>query len=436
VYVNGFEFHDPLPDTVGPEIQAVGLVQNGQIYPGNVIEGAYSLYVRARDLVLDDVYYLPPWEITFAVDGGAEQTTWRFDTLPGGADDTAYLNDFYLVPPTCGDYECRDYYIDLGFIPNSQFEFPATGGEHTLEVTVSDYAGNIASQVYTYTVIGPPPGTPVWQDDFETDLGWITNPDGTDTATTGQWERGNPESTFSNGPKQLGDTPSGLNDLVTGRLAGANAGSYDIDGGVTSIRSLEITLPVDLDLTLSFRYYLAHGNNSSSQDYLRVTVVGTTSSMVFEELGAATNDDGVWSINNVSINEFAGQTVFLLIEAADEGSDSLVEAAIDDVIIVSSDINHAPTADPQSVTTFMDTPLDILLTGSDPDGDLLTFSVVTSPAHGALSGTAPNLTYTPAPGFIGLDSFAFIVNDGALDSEPAMVDIAVEYVVYVPMLFK
>src|SRR4030043_479437 len=185
-------------------------------------------------------------------------TTWRFDTLPGGADDTAYLDDFYVVPPTCGGYECRDYYIDLGFIPDSQFVFPMSGGQHTVQVTVSDYAGSSASQTFTYTVIGPPPGTLVWQDDFETDLGWVPNPNGTDTATSGLWERGNPEDTSSGGPKQLGTTPSGLNDLVTGRLAGGTANSYDIDGGVTSIRSPGIALPAASELTLSFRYYLAH----------------------------------------------------------------------------------------------------------------------------------------------------------------------------------
>jgi hypothetical protein len=110
--------------------------------------------VHARDLILDQYYYLPPWEITFSVDCGPTQTTWRFDTLPGGADDTAYLDDFYLVPPTCGDYECRDYYIDLGFIPGAQFIFPQSNGEHTVFVTVRDYAGNSASQSYTYNVIG------------------------------------------------------------------------------------------------------------------------------------------------------------------------------------------------------------------------------------------------------------------------------------------
>ena len=39
----------------------------------------------------------------------------------------------------------------------------------------------------------------------------------------------------------------------------------------------------------------------------------------------------------------------------------------------------------------------IVLTGSDPDGDALTFALATGPAHGTLSGTPPDLTYTPAP---------------------------------------
>ena len=47
---------------------------------------------------------------------------------------------------------------------------------------------------------------------------------GTDTATTGRFERGNPETTTSSGTKQLGTTVSGVNDLVTARLAGADGG--------------------------------------------------------------------------------------------------------------------------------------------------------------------------------------------------------------------
>lgn len=178
-------------------------------------------------------------------------------------------------------------------------------------------------------------GTPVtvFSDNFETNLGWTTNPSGTDTATTGRWERGDPEATNSNGPKQLGTTTSGVNDLVTGRLAGATPGENDIDGGTTSIRSPAITLPSIGTLTLSLNWYLAHGSNSSSADFLRVRVMGSTTTTVLNQLGAAVNRDGAWAAASTSLNAFAGQTVRLLIEAADASTASLVEAGVDGVRI-------------------------------------------------------------------------------------------------------
>ena len=51
--------------------------------------------------------------------------------------------------------------------------------------------------------------------------------------------------------------------------------------------------------------------------------------------------------------------------------------------------------------------------------------MVTRPAHGTLSGTAPNLTYTPAANYNGPDSFTFTVNDGTVDSAAATVSITV-----------
>jgi carboxypeptidase T len=180
---------------------------------------------------------------------------------------------------------------------------------------------------------GGPAPTTVFFDNFETNLSWAANPNGTDTATTGQWVRGDPAATNSSGPKQLGTTVSGVNDLVTGASAGTSAGDFDIDGGATTIRSPAITLPGSGNLTLTFSYYLAHGTNSSSADYLRVKIVGATTTQVFEELGAANDDDAAWSTATVNLNSYAGQSIRILVEAADASGASLVEAAIDDVRI-------------------------------------------------------------------------------------------------------
>ncbi|HZM83094.1 MAG TPA: choice-of-anchor B family protein [Candidatus Limnocylindrales bacterium] len=175
------------------------------------------------------------------------------------------------------------------------------------------------------------PGTTVFSDDFETNKGWTTNPNGTDTATTGAWERGDPEATDSSGPKQLGTTVNGVNDLVTGRLAGASAGAADIDGGTTSVLSPAITLPATGTLNVSLSWYLAHGTNATSADFFRVSIVhngGTT--QLFNQAGAATDRDAAWTVGTWNISAFAGQSVRFLIQAADASTASLVEAGVDD----------------------------------------------------------------------------------------------------------
>jgi carboxypeptidase T len=177
------------------------------------------------------------------------------------------------------------------------------------------------------------PPTTVFADDFETAQGWTTNAGGTDTATTGQWQRADPAGTSSGVTLQLGTTKSGVNDLVTGATAGASAGANDIDGGVTTVRSPAITLPSTGTLTLSLQWYLAHLNNASSADFFRVTVIGTTTTTMFQQLGAATNRAGAWATATADISSFAGQTVRIQIETADAATASLVEAGVDDLRI-------------------------------------------------------------------------------------------------------
>lgn len=84
-----------------------------------------------------------------------------------------------------------------------------------------------------------------------------------------------------------------------------------------------------------------------------------------------------------------------------------------------------PLAQNFSTNTSFNTPVAITLRGSDPQGSNLTYSLVANPPNGSLSGTPPNVTYTPVNNFGGFDTFTFRVNDGAFDSAPATVSINV-----------
>ena len=79
----------------------------------------------------------------------------------------------------------------------------------------------------------------------------------------------------------------------------------------------------------------------------------------------------------------------------------------------------------------------ITLSGSDPEGDALTFAIATAPAHGTLAAigtptcTAPVVCtaavgYTPDRDFNGTDSFAYRADDGTGTSTPASVSITVD----------
>ncbi|MBS9721441.1 putative Ig domain-containing protein [Tianweitania sp. BSSL-BM11] len=90
-------------------------------------------------------------------------------------------------------------------------------------------------------------------------------------------------------------------------------------------------------------------------------------------------------------------------------------------------ITLSPTANSQSVTAGFQTATAITLTGNDPNSPArpLTYSVTAAPTGGTLSGTAPNLTYTPSVGFSGSDSFTFSASNGVATSTPATISITV-----------
>jgi carboxypeptidase T len=177
-------------------------------------------------------------------------------------------------------------------------------------------------------------GTTVFHDDFSTSTGWTRS----GNATAGLWERGAPEATSWNGiPLQLGTPQAGSNTLVTGRLAGSSPGDHDIDDGATIARSPAISLPSGSTSTLTLSWYLSHLNNSSSADYFQVTIEHAGgSTVVLNQTGSATNRAAAWTTSTINLAPYAGQTIRVVIAAADEAGGSLVEAAVDYVRITAS----------------------------------------------------------------------------------------------------
>jgi len=162
------------------------------------------------------------------------------------------------------------------------------------------------------------------------------------------------------------------------------------------------------NLTGSYTYADADGDTegSSTFQWLRDTIA----------INGATTDTYtiVTADNNASIT-------FIVTPVASTGTTTGTSVTSTGISV----INRAPVSEAQSVSTPGGTPISITLTGSDLDGDSLSFSIADVPASGTLTGTAPNLTYTPNTGFTGIDSFSYTVSDSIATSLSATISVAV-----------
>lgn len=121
-----------------------------------------------------------------------------------------------------------------------------------------------------------------------------------------------------------------------------------------------------------------------------------------------------------------GETNHIKLAIADTG-DSILDSA---VLLLAGSFrgNTPPVAANQTVSTPSGVPVEIVLEGTDPDGDDLSFEIITppDPAHGSLSDVSGSLVgFTPAEGFEGTTTFTYRVSDGSAYSSTATVTVVV-----------
>ena len=245
-------------------------------------------------------------------------------------------SDLYLTSGTTRDYEYGVYRIFSYTFELSNRDYPNDS------LIPGETRRNREAILYLAERAGCPLGVlgasvrsarcGAFDDDLEVSRGWVVNPDGTDTATSGWFARADPVATSSNGPKQLGTVPSGSRAFVTGAAVGSSANANDLDG-LTTVRSIPIDLSPSAGQKLTFRYVFAHDASASVADQFAAVVEAANGAQtqVFVVPGSATDRDGVWRSASVSLDPWAGTTVRIRFQAVDGGPDSLVEVEIDDV---------------------------------------------------------------------------------------------------------
>ncbi|HTW70835.1 MAG TPA: right-handed parallel beta-helix repeat-containing protein [Acetobacteraceae bacterium] len=97
------------------------------------------------------------------------------------------------------------------------------------------------------------------------------------------------------------------------------------------------------------------------------------------------------------------------------------------VFSVSHTADVAPIANAQTVSVAEDGSIAVVLSATDTQGNPLTYSIVTPPADGTLTAitNGNTLTYSPAAGFFGTDSFIFQATDPDGEESQATVTVGV-----------
>jgi choice-of-anchor B domain-containing protein len=170
-----------------------------------------------------------------------------------------------------------------------------------------------------------------FEDEMELNMGWVSGAAG-DDATTGLWVRVDPVGTAAQ-PEDDHSSPGTLC-WVTGQ--GTQLGDNDVDNGRTTLLSPVLDLSTLSEPHISYWRWFSNDQGGAPQtDVFEIDVSnngGSTWTNV-ETLGPAGNDNqGGWIFSRFKVSDFVTptSTVKIRFVAHDEGTGSIVEAAVDD----------------------------------------------------------------------------------------------------------
>ncbi len=169
----------------------------------------------------------------------------------------------------------------------------------------------------------------ILEDDFETDHGWVAGAPG-DSAVLGLWERCNPEGTEAQ-PEDDHSPPPGMSAYITACEDGFSQGSYDVDGGRTTLLSPVFDLSEYTSATVSYyRWYSNDTGVAPGLDFWVVEITGDGSEWVALENTNQSDRSWVWMEFDVEDYVDLTDAVQLRFVAEDADEGSIVEAGVDD----------------------------------------------------------------------------------------------------------
>jgi len=220
-----------------------------------------------------------------------------------------------------------------------------------------------------------------------------------------------------------------------------NTDTAVVDLSVAAVNDAPVVADVSSSTSEEQRVTIALEGSDVDGDLLTFSVATAPDNGQLSSIASATQsgNTSATSVDYQPNTEFNGQDSFVIAVSDGNGGSANLTVTVD----VSS-VNDAPVVADVTSGTSEDQQVTIALEGTDADGDLLTFSVATSPDNGQLSSiasatqsgntSATSVDYQPNADFNGQDSFVIAVSDGNGGSENLTVTIDVASVNDAPKL--
>ncbi len=315
----GFDGFDPPPSIILPTAQEN--YEAAKLFVERTTQ-AISLSAAAIDFI--EANTLTPVSL-FVADGIASQDP-ASATLFARIGSTGAFTPAAMTNAGSGSYTstlpatpCNstiEYYFQIATTAGDTSSFPSAGSSLPLTALAQEF-------------------TVAFEDDMETNTGWTVG-SGTDTATTGVWNRMNPESTAAQ--PEDDHTPTGTDCWVTDGLAGTSLGNRDIDGGATTLTSpmLDAIIAGDEAEIVYYRWYSNDQGGAANEDSMLVEISNDNGNS-WVELETVTENANDWVEKRFRIADIFVATDQMRIRfiASDLFSGSIVEAGVDDLRIES-----------------------------------------------------------------------------------------------------
>jgi VCBS repeat-containing protein len=339
---------------------------------------------------------------------------------------------------------------NLVFNPGSAFNDLAVGQSRTstFAYTIQDTHGATATATVTVTVTGvndPPTAvndTATTDEDHPVNITVLANdtdPDNGDVLTVVSLGVGGTTGQVTSNGTTVDYSPNGQFDYLQVGQTATDTFTYTIsDGhGGTSTASVTVTITGVNDPPVA-----VHDAATTDEDHATVvnvllndtdpdaTDTKTVSAVTQPAQGTAAISNGGADVTFNPHGDFeslgTGQNGLATFTYTVKDSQGATSTTTVDVTVTG--VNDAPTANDVNTSTLEDTPVNVVLSGTDAEGSALTFDIATPPANGTLS-CATNCTspviYTPNADDNGSDGFTYKANDGTVDGAPANVSITV-----------